>query len=188
MRIVAGKNRGASIFVPDIAETRPTMDRTRQAVFNILRSAGWALDDNGVPLLHEALVLDVFAGSGAMGFEALSQGAAQAVFFEQHPKAVEAIEKNKIKLRHEAKIIRGDVAKAPAHNGPAARVAFFDPPYQQNLLGAALQVLRDKGWIDADTLLVLEMHKSEMLSHAVEPFDARIYGMSKIVFGKLKAL
>jgi len=186
MRIVAGKNRGANIFVPDIEETRPTMDRTRQAVFNILRSASWALKDDGTPLLQDALVLDIFAGSGAMGFEALSQGAANAVFFEQQPKAIEAIEKNKIKLRYDAKVIKGDVLKAPANPGAAAQLAFFDPPYQQNLLGTALSALRDKNWIDPDTLLILEMHKSEVLQDAIEHFDARIYGMSKIVFGKLK--
>lgn len=187
MRIVAGKNRGATIFVPDIDETRPTMDRTRQAVFNILRSASWALRDDGTPILHDALVLDVFAGSGAMGFEALSQGAANAVFFEQHPKAIEAIEKNKIKLRYgDARVIKGDVTKPPVNTGQPAQMAFFDPPYQQDLLGPALQMLHYKGWLDTNTLLVLEMHKGEVLQYDITHFDARIYGTSKIVFGKLK--
>lgn len=192
MRIVSGEWRGSTIHVPDTAETRPTMDRTRQAVFNILRSASWALNESGDPLLHDALVLDVFAGSGAMGFEALSQGAANAVFFEQGALAIQSIEKNRIKLRGAAdvtSIIKGDVLKAPVNKGEAAQIAFFDPPYHDEVLGQSLQALHTKNWISNDTLLVLEMYKATQFTApqgmSVQHFDARIYGTSKIVFAKL---
>jgi 16S rRNA (guanine966-N2)-methyltransferase len=188
MRIVAGKWRGHNLFVPDIEDTRPTMDRTRQAVFNILRSASFALDDDGVPLLHDALVLDVFAGSGAVGFEALSQGAATAVFFENHAEAGKTIEKNREKLRagDTVKLMRGDVMRLGMNHGPAANIAFFDPPYQQNLLSSALVSMKEKNWIDAKTLLVLELHKREDLEVNLMLHDSRIYGLSKVVFAQFE--
>ena len=186
MRIVAGKWRGHNIFVPDISDTRPTMDRTRQAVFNILRSASFALNDEGEPILHNAFVLDVFAGSGAMGFEALSQGASEAVFFEQHPEAGKTIERNRTKLfaGDTARLIRGDVLKVGINAGEAAHVAFFDPPYHQGLLEQSLLTMREKGWLDSNTLLVLELHKREDLAMDLHLFDSRIYGLSKVVFAK----
>lgn len=188
MRIVAGKWRGHNIFVPDIEDTRPTMDRTRQAVFNILRSASFALDDDGVPLLHDAFVVDVFAGSGAMGFEALSQGAAKAVFFEQHPEAGRTIEKNRDKLKagDTIKLMRGDVLKSGMNTEAPAKVAFFDPPYNQGLLEQSLLQMKEKNWLDNNTLLVLELHKREDLAMDLHLFDSRIYGLSKIIFAKFQ--
>lgn len=188
MRIVAGKWRGHNIFVPDIQDTRPTMDRTRQAVFNILRSASFAMDADGQPLLQDAFVLDVFAGSGAVGFEALSQGAARTVFFEQHPEAGRIIEKNRDKLQagDAVKLMRGDVLKTGMNNTAPAKIAFFDPPYHQGLLEQSLLTMREKNWLDTETLLVLELHKREDLAMDLELFDSRIYGLSKVVFAKLK--
>ena len=188
MRIVAGKWRGHNIFVPDIEETRPTMDRTRQAVFNILRSASFALDDDGVPLLQDAFVIDVFAGSGAMGYEALSQGASNCVFFEQHPEAGRTIEKNRDKLRAEGIItlIRGDVLRISMNNAQPAQIAFFDPPYHQGLLEQALVTMKEKKWLDNNTLLVLELHKREDVQANLKLYDSRIYGTSKIIFAQFE--
>jgi 16S rRNA (guanine966-N2)-methyltransferase len=187
MRIVAGKWRGHNLFVPDIEDTRPTMDRTRQAVFNILRSASWALKPDGTPLLQNAFVLDVFAGSGAMGFEALSQGATQATFFEQHPEAGKTIEKNEQKMRATGmiKIIRGDVMKLGLHSGAPAQMAFFDPPYHQSLLEPSLVTMKEKNWINNETLLVMEMHKQENPAIELTIHDSRIYGTSKVIFANL---
>jgi len=188
MRIVAGKWRGHNIFVPDIEETRPTMDRTRQAVFNILRSADFALDENHTPLLQDAFVLDIFAGSGAMGFEALSQGAATCTFFEQHPEAGRTIEKNRDKLRagDTIKLVKGDVLRVSLNFNDPARIAFFDPPYQQGLLEQSLVTMREKNWISKDTLLVLELHKREDLEINLKLHDSRIYGTSKIIFAQFE--
>jgi 16S rRNA (guanine966-N2)-methyltransferase len=188
MRIVAGKWRGHNIFVPDIDDTRPTMDRTRQAVFNILRSASFALHEDGTPILQDAFVLDVFAGSGAMGFEALSQGAASAVFFEQHPEAARTIEKSREKLRagEMMKLIRNDVMKIGKNHEKPAQIAFFDPPYHKALLEPTLLTMKEKNWLDQDTLLVMELHKREDLNIDLELHDSRIYGTSKIVFAQFK--
>lgn len=181
MRIVSGKWRGHNLFVPNIPDTRPTMDRTRMAIFNILRSNDWAD-------LEDAHVLDVFAGSGAMGFEALSQGAKSAVFFEQHADAVKSIERNAEKLKAtktEAIMYRGDVMKAGQNRGAVATIAFFDPPYKKDLLLPAMQALQAKGWITTDTLLVLEMQKYETPPENVTVHDERVYGTSKVMFANL---
>ena len=189
MRIVSGEFRGRNLDVPKGDQTRPTMDRTRQAVFNILRSASWAMHDDGTPLLYDATVLDVFAGSGAMGFEALSQGAAQAYFFEENTEALHAIERNRAKmnLAPRAVVIKGNALRMPNASTAAAHIAFIDPPYHQGLIGKALSVLQNKGWIDAATLLVLEAHKHEDIDESgLEIVDTRQYGTSKIIFGFLK--
>lgn len=195
MRIVSGEWRGSTIHVPDTPDTRPTMDRTRQAVFNILRSASWALRENGTPLLKDALVLDVFAGSGAMGFEAVSQGAAQAILFENSRLALQAIEKNRLKLRGAASCVtvqNGDVLKALQNSGKVADIAFLDPPYHDNVLEQSLRILQQKNWISDATLLVLEMHKDTTFNApadmGIDIYDARIYGTSKIMFMRIKTL
>lgn len=191
MRIVAGRWRGHSLFVPDIPDTRPTMDRTRQAVFNILRSANWAMDENDIPVLENAHILDVFAGSGAMGFEALSQGASSAVFFELHPVAIHAIEKNSRKLKADAlcRILKTDVRNLPFHAEKVAQIAFFDPPYKQELIPPALVKLLETRFIDLSTLLVIETHKFEIINETIglDIIDERKYGLSKIVFCRLTA-
>ncbi len=187
MRIVAGKWRGLNLVVPDIEDTRPTMDRTRQAVFNILRSASWAMKEDGTPLLRDALVMDVFAGSGAMGFEALSQGAAYALFMEQHPEAGRAIQKNQQKMRADdmMKLMHTDVMTLGLNSRKPAQIAFFDPPYHQGLLEPALVTMREKKWITNDTLLVMEMHKQENPAIELTIHDSRIYGTSKVIFANL---
>lgn len=192
MRIVSGEWRGSTIYVPDTPDTRPTMDRTRQAVFNILRSAAWALDESDTPVLYDALVLDVFAGSGAMGFEAVSQGASQAVLFEQGNLALQAIEKNRIKLRGAAdktRVVKGDILKVPKNPQDAADIAFFDPPYHDDVLRQSIAALYRNGWLSAKTLLVLEMHKDTEFTPPegvqMQFHDARIYGTSKILFMRI---
>ncbi len=188
MRIVSGEFRGRKIIVPDTKDTRPTMDKTRQAVFNILRSAAWALKSDGAPILHGARVLDVFAGSGAMGLEALSQGAQGAVFVESGKLAVEAIKKNiaAMSLTARARVMEKDALKLPPNGEGAYDLVFLDPPYDEGLLSDALDALREKGYIGAETLLVLEMQKKHDAPQGVTILDARQYGVSKVTFCKVK--
>ncbi len=178
MRIISGQWRGRKLTVPDTLQTRPTMDRTREAVFGILRSRG---------VVVGARVLDVFAGSGAYGFEALSQGAAQVTFFEQDAVALAALRANITHLQctAQAHIVSGDVRHAARNDGAAADVAFLDPPYHQGLLAPTLQRLAEQGWITPETLLVIEMEKEESLPAGLESIDTRRYGVSKIEICKL---
>ena len=119
MRIVGGSRRGARIFAPKGRDTRPTSDRVREAAFGILG----AVDD--------LAVLDLFAGSGALGLEALSRGAASATFVESDPAALEAIERNLAKLELEgARVVRSDVVKHLAGTTDRYDLVFLDPPYE----------------------------------------------------------
>ena len=122
MRIIAGERRGHTIFAPRGRETRPTSDRVRENVFNIV--AAW---------VEGARVLDLYAGSGAMGLEALSRGAASALFVESDPEAVRAIERNLDKLRLTgARVVRLDSTTAVTQESGAGRkydLVLVDPPY-----------------------------------------------------------
>ena len=120
MRIIAGSRRGHTIQAPRGVETRPTSDRVRENVFNL------------VGPLDGGAVLDLYAGSGAMGLEALSRGAARAVFVEADPDAVRAIERNLEKLRLHGTVLRRDAVAALAQEVAAGRkydLVLVDPPY-----------------------------------------------------------
>jgi 16S rRNA (guanine966-N2)-methyltransferase len=118
MRIVAGLRKGATIYAPKGRDTRPTSDRVREAVFAILGS------------VEGANVLDLFAGSGALGLEALSRGAASATFVESDPVAIKAIERNLEKLGLEGRIVRTDAARYIARTQERYDLVFVDPPYE----------------------------------------------------------
>ncbi len=118
MRIVAGSRKGATIYAPKGRDTRPTSDRVREAAFAILGS------------VEGANVLDLFAGSGALGLEALSRGAASATFVESDPAAVKVIERNLEKLGLDGRIVRSDAARHLARTDERYDVVFVDPPYE----------------------------------------------------------
>ena len=179
MRIDAGSHRGVRLAAPEGLDTRPTADRARQAVFNILM--------NTYDAVRDAKVLDVFAGSGAMGLEALSRGAERASFIETDRGAAEAIKKNIAACREQprAQLFMNDALKPPrvALNwGPAALV-FLDPPYGKDLLVPALNALREAGWIAPEALLVAEMHRKDAFPapEGFELLDDREYGKARFV-------
>lgn len=118
MRIVGGSKKGARIFAPKGASTRPTSDRVREAIFAILGP------------VEGASVLDLFAGSGALGLEALSRGAASATLVESDPAAVKTIERNLEKLGLEGRIVRSDATRYVARTNERYDVVFVDPPYE----------------------------------------------------------
>ncbi len=121
MRIIAGTHRGHTIFAPKGRDTRPPSDRVRENVFNILGA------------VDGAVVLDLYAGSGAMGLEALSRGAVRAVFVERDGDAVRAIERNLDKLRLSATVLRQDAVTALAAEAASGRkydLVLVDPPYE----------------------------------------------------------
>jgi 16S rRNA (guanine966-N2)-methyltransferase len=131
-------------------------------------------------------VLDVFAGSGAYGFEALSQGANSVVFFDHQPLAQKTIRKNadSFDCVVNTRVVAGDVLVAPKAE-QSADLAFFDPPYQTDLLKQSIAHLATQGWLDEATLLVLEMQKDDAVPANVTVLDTRLYGKSKIVLANL---
>jgi 16S rRNA (guanine966-N2)-methyltransferase len=159
MRIVSGRWKGKALVAPAGDTTRPTSDRARQAVFNILEHAPWS---NG---LNGARVLDLFAGTGALGLEALSRGAASCLFLDTDPSARAALMANieACSAQGITRVWKRDAAcldPMPATaNGPFDLV-FIDPPYAKGLDVAALTGLAG-GWLAADGLIMLERGRGE---------------------------
>jgi 16S rRNA (guanine966-N2)-methyltransferase len=161
---------------------RPTSDRARQALFNILEHGGF-VDGGGSPI-QDAHVLDAFAGSGALGLEALSRGAAHATFMETAGPALEAIRHNIEACREEDKveILRADATRPPRARLPCA-LAFLDPPYRQNLAAAALAALAAAGWLARGAICCVEIGADEDFSPPAgfEALDERRYGAARVV-------
>lgn len=153
MRVIAGAWRGRRLVAPAGATTRPTADRARQTVFDVLWHAPWA----GRAAIEGVQVLDAFAGSGAMGIEALSRGAAAATFLETDATALAAIRANLRACRAEARgrVLRADATAPPPAPAPCGLV-LLDPPYGQGLVPRALAALAAAGWLAPAALIVAE--------------------------------
>jgi 16S rRNA (guanine966-N2)-methyltransferase len=177
MRIVAGVWRGRVLQAPQGDMTRPTADRVRQALFDMLLHAPWG----GRDAIEGAHVLDVFAGTGALGLEALSRGAAFATFIEQDRTALAALRVNITMLRAESRcaVLAADARTAASPSGPASSLVFFDPPYGCGLVPSALAHLTAKGWIAPGALIVAETARAEPALHA-ELLAERVHGAARI--------
>ncbi|GIX09283.1 16S rRNA (guanine(966)-N(2))-methyltransferase RsmD [Elioraea sp.] len=153
MRVIAGAWRGKRLVAPAGERTRPTADRARQMVFDVLWHARWA----GRGAIEGTRVLDAFAGSGAMGIEALSRGAAEAIFLETDTAALAAIRTNLRACRAEARgrVLRADATAPPPAPAPCGLV-FLDPPYGGGLVPRALAALAAAGWVAPAALIVAE--------------------------------
>jgi len=183
VRIVCGQFRGRPLAAPTQEGTRPTSDRAREAVFNILV--------HGVPEfeLAGARVLDLFAGTGALGLEALSRGAAFCLFVEQEADARALIRRNveALGLTGVTKIFRRDATDlGPAGRNGAATLAFLDPPYGQGLAERALASVAEGGWLAPGAIAVIEERKGAgvALPAAFTPFDQRTWGDTQALFAR----
>lgn len=185
MRIVAGKFRGLSLAAPKDARVRPTSDRVREALFNVL-----AHNDFGVGFSVEgARVLDLFAGTGALGLEALSRGARYVLFVDDHHESRGLIRRN-VEAAHATgatKIWRrdaGSLTEMPANAGGPFDLVFMDPPYRKGLVARALSGADSGGWLAPHAVVVAEMAEDEMFAAPdwVGSLDERAYGDTKIVF------
>ena len=156
MRVVGGRLRGRNLASPQSREIRPTADRLRESVFNILIHA------YGDPL-PGARVLDLFAGTGALGIEAVSRGAKFALFVDNGAEA-RALLRNNVEalgLGGVTKVYRRDATDlGPVHPMEPFSLVFLDPPYARKLAEKALASLRDGGWLTSGALLVVEEHKA----------------------------
>ena len=178
MRIVAGAWRGRALAVPKGDATRPTADRVRQALFDMLMHAPWC----GRRRVEGAAVLDVFAGTGALGLEALSRGAGRAAFIEQDAAALAALRANIAACRAEAacRVIAGDARRPP--RGEPAGLVFLDPPYGQNLVPQAVRALATAGWVAPGALLVAETGREEDEPALGTKLAERTHGAARIGF------
>lgn len=185
MRIVGGEYKGRPLIAPKGQGTRPTGDRARESLFNILAHAEWA------PALDEARVIDLFAGSGALGFEAMSRGAAFCLFVETDHKARGAIRDNieSLGLFGNTRLHRRsatDLGEKTADVIAPFALAFLDPPYNKGLVEPALSSLRKGQWLTDDAIAMVETANDEYPEpDGWELIDTRIYGAAKVSFFRL---
>jgi 16S rRNA (guanine966-N2)-methyltransferase len=180
MRIVGGVWKGRKLIAPPGQGTRPTADRVRQALFDMIMHAEWG----GREMIEGAHVLDVFAGTGALGLEALSRGAASACFIECDPAALRALRANIAACGAEGWTdIRPTDALTVTDGSttnPAA-IVFLDPPYGLNLVRRALGRLRDIGYAQPGALIVAETGRHESWVPDEPLLAERKYGAARVV-------
>ncbi|MFN4024943.1 MAG: 16S rRNA (guanine(966)-N(2))-methyltransferase RsmD [Hyphomonas sp.] len=184
MRIIAGQYKGRSLAAPKGMTTRPTSDRTRESLFNILAHAAWA------PEIEGARVIDLFAGSGALGLEAMSRGAAFCLFVETDHGARGAIRDNieALGLFGNTRLHRRsatDLGEKPAGVGSPFDLAFLDPPYHKGLVQPALDCLISGKWLSEGAVAVVETGSDEALMFpGWEVIDSRDFGAARVQFLK----
>ncbi len=183
MRITSGRFRGRSLQTPSGQATRPTSDRARQAVFNILEHAPWSQG------LKDVRVIDLFAGSGALGLEAVSRGAAFGLFVDTDEAARGAVRDNieALGLFGSARIHRRDatdLGRRPGGLAEAFDLAFLDPPYGRSLGEQALAGLVSGDWLAAGAVCVLERGPAEpaLAAPRFSLLDQRRYGVAEVSF------
>src|SRR5947209_9691845 len=180
MRVVGGRLKGRALASPASRDIRPTADRLRESLFNIL------VHGYGDPI-EGARVLDLFAGTGALGIEAISRGAAFALFVDNGTEA-RALLRNNIEalgLGGVAKVFRRDAGDlGPAHPVEPFSLVFLDPPYRMKLAEKALVSLREGGWLAAGALLVVEEAKAAQFAapEGFQELERRVYDDTGVGF------
>ncbi|MFN4057201.1 MAG: 16S rRNA (guanine(966)-N(2))-methyltransferase RsmD [Roseinatronobacter sp.] len=186
MRIIGGAKRGlklAEIGAGDAqAHLRPTSDRVREAIFNLL------INSHAV-LLDGARVLDLFAGTGALGLEALSRGASHVTFVDDGATARALLRENIEKMRAMGvtKVYRRDATDLGANHGAPFALVFLDPPYGMGLGAGALRSAQLGGWLAPGAVVVWEENAAQLPPEGFAPLDHRRYGESYVTFLQAQA-
>ncbi len=165
MRIISGTSRGQKLATPRSPSLRPTSDRVKESIFNILRDK-----------VEGRIILDLFAGTGNLGIEALSRGAKKAVFVEKGRHAIQLIQKNLAHLgfQERSEILERDVNRAIGilkQRGECFDLLFMDPPYQKGLVQATLMKLESHPIYDSGSILVVEHNRREPFPHRLLGWD-----------------
>ena len=179
MRIISGNRRGKKLYAFDGRKIRPTTDRMREAIFNILSSR-----------VKDTAVLDLFAGTGAFGLEAISRGARSAIFIDSHPDAIRLLKKNinACGMIEETRVVKWDIAQdLNCLKGIQSgfELVFLDPPYHKNLVHPTLLHLHESEALQAAAHIVIEHGLDDPLPHELDCFakvDQRKYGKSLVSF------
>ncbi len=176
MRIIGGSRRGlklAEVGEGDAAaHLRPTSDRVRESIFNLL------INGTQGNLVQNARVLDLFAGTGALGLEALSRGATEVTFVDDGAKAAVLLRANIAKLRAEGetRLLHQDATRLPPNSGPSFTLIFLDPPYDKGLGGLALVSALAEGWLLPGAMVVWEERTAQAAPDGFVAIDQRRYG------------
>jgi 16S rRNA (guanine966-N2)-methyltransferase len=179
MRIIAGKYKGRKLFTPEGADIRPTSDRARESIFNLIMHGSYAGEN-----VIDCHVLDICCGTGALGLEALSRGARACTFIDQDKRSIELAKKNVLHCGANAQshFVQADAARLPAAR-VAAQLILMDAPYATPLLAPTYAALKSGGWLAPHTLIVAEQSR-DMATPALdstELLDERVYGKAKVL-------
>lgn len=181
MRITGGEWRGRKLAVPEGDSVRPTSDMVRQAIFNILQSHDYPFN---------ALVIDAFCGTGALGLEALSRGAERCVFMDKDKQSLSFARRNVMNVKADERclFLQCDVAHPPPIGDLAepADLLFLDPPYRHGLVHSAVIALAAAGWLSPGAVCVAECEKDQT-AFAPPGFtlmDDRVYGGTRVLFSR----
>lgn len=180
MRIIGGLARGTKLYTLDGLNTRPTLDRVRESLFNILQNN-----------IRDAKVLDLFAGSGAIGLEALSRGAEKAILCDKNKTAIEIIKQNVHKLRMQDKAIikHMDYEQFLKTSKEKFNFIYIDPPYKTNFISNSLEIICNRNLLEKDAVIVAETDELERIENEIKElglsiniYDVRKYGRARLIF------
>ena len=187
MRIIAGKLKGATLHMLKDEDTRPLKDLARESIFNLLTHS------NKISLqLEQSNILDLYAGTGSFGLECLSRQAMSVCFIEKKKDAIEILEKNieKLKVKNKIKIFFNDIFMLIEKQNifkSKFDLIFCDPPFKDTNIGKLIKLIFNKDLLNKNGIIILHRNKNikEKLPDCFKILDERIYGMSKIIFGKI---
>ena len=181
MRIISGKARGTKLYTLDGNDTRPTLDRVKEALFNIIQNE-----------IQDSIFLDLFSGSGAIGLEAVSRGAKKAILCENSAKAINIIEKNidKTHLKEKIILIKNDFKRfLEKYKEENIDIVYIDPPYNTNYAYEATKIIIQKRILNPNSVIIIETDDKERiieqlsnLKDKIEIQEIREYGRAKLIF------
>ena len=187
MRIIAGKLKGATLHMLKDKDTRPLKDLARESIFNLLTHS------NKISLqLEQSNILDLYAGTGSFGLECLSRQAISVCFIEKKKDAIEILEKNieKLKVKNKIKIFFNDIFELIKKQNifeSKFDLIFCDPPFKDMNVEKLIELIFNKDLLNKNGIIILHRNKTtkEKLPNYFKIVDERVYGISKIIFGKL---
>ena len=187
MRIIAGKLKGSMLYMPKDKSTRPLKDLARESIFNLLTHSKKISFQ-----FEKSNILDLYSGTGSFGLECLSRQAERVCFVEKDKDAIETLEKNikKLKLREKTKIFFNDVFSLIEKQNifdSQFQLIFCDPPFKKINIEKLISLIFNRNLLQKNGIVILHRNKSvrEKLPDCLKLIDERIYGISKIIFGKL---
>lgn len=180
MRIIGGKARGTKLYTLEGENTRPTLDRVKESLFNIIQND-----------IQDSIFLDLFSGSGAIGLEAISRGAKKAILCDKSQEAIKIIQKNvaKTKFENQVEIYCTDFEKCiKEKQGISLDVVYIDPPYQTDYVYKAVKLLLEQKLVNEKTLIIIETDRKEIMDDIenlpIIKVDERKYGRAQLIFLK----
>ena len=178
MRIIAGKSRGTKLYTLEGTTTRPTLDRVKESIFNIIQKD-----------IQGSYFLDLFSGSGAIGLEAISRGAEKAILCDKSKEAINIIKKNieKTHTAEQVELYNQDFEEVLKNLKEHIDIIYIDPPYDTNYIQKALKIIEQNEFVDDNTKIILETDDDKKVLEQIkdlkfEIIDRRKYGIAHIIF------